>query len=307
MRISTSQMQSLAVRSMSERQAQLSFTQQQVASGKRILSPSDDVIGAVQVVALRQAIDTQTQYMRNSDAAESRLASEEIALTQSINVLQRARELAVQGNNPAYGAQERAAIAQEVRQNLQEMLTVANTVDSSSGEYIFAGYNVGTPPFAGVETPAGSGLFTYNYSGDSGQRNAQVGATRQLPVGDPGDDVFMNAPVTGGGTQNIFETIEQLALSLESGTTNPTAEADLLSAIQHLAGFTAKVGARQNAIESQREFNVDAKLGAETRLSQVQDLDYAEAISRLNRQLLGLEASQQSFTRIQNLSLFNFL
>ena len=306
MRISTAQMQSQAVRSMMDRQTELSYTQQQVATGKRILSPSDDVIGSTQVIALQQNIDTSTQYQENADMAESRLRSEENALTQTINVLQRSRELAIQGNNGSLSAANRTALASEIRQNLAEVLALANTTDGN-GEYVFAGYNVGTAPFTEVENPAGSGLYDFNYSGDNGQRNLQIGAARQIPVGDPGSDVFVNIPEGGGGTRNVFETLEQLALSLESNSPNMAAVGDLQSALNHLDNFRAKVGARQNAIDSHRDFNEDIKLEAQKRLSEVQDLDYAEAISRLNLQLAGLEASQKSFARIQNLSLFNFL
>ncbi len=306
MRISTAQMQSQAVRSMMDRQTELSYTQQQVATGKRILSPSDDVTGSTRVIALQQNIDTVTQYQRNADMAEGRLATEESALTQAINVLQRSRELAIQGNNGSLSAANRAALATEIRQNLAEVLALANTTDGN-GEYIFAGYNVGSAPFSEVENPVGSGLYDYNYTGDNGQRNLQIGAARQIPVGDPGSDVFVNIPESGGGTRSVFDTLEQLALSLEANTPNAAAVGDLESALNHLDGFRAKVGARQNAIDSHRDFNEDVRLEAQKRLSEVQDLDYAEAISRLNLQQAGLEASQQSFARIQNLSLFNFL
>ncbi|HFE32152.1 MAG TPA: flagellar hook-associated protein 3, partial [Gammaproteobacteria bacterium] len=200
MRISTAQMQSQAVRSMMDRQTELSYTQQQVATGKRILSPSDDVIGSTQVIALQQSIDISAQYQKNADMAESRLATEENALTQTINVLQRSREVAIQGNNGSLSAANRAALATEIRQNLAEVLALANTTDGN-GEYVFAGYNVGTAPFAEVENPVGSGLYDYNYSGDNGQRNLQIGAARQIPVGDPGSDVFVNIPEGGGGTR----------------------------------------------------------------------------------------------------------
>ena len=306
MRISTSQMQSSAVRSMLDRQSEMSYTQQQVATGKRILSPSDDIVGSVQVIAFQQSIATQVQYQRNTDVAEGRLASEETALIQAVDVLQRVRELAIQGNSNTQTAESRAAISFELRQNLDQILSLANTVDGN-GEYVFAGNNVGVEPFTAVEMPVGSGLFNFNYAGDSGQRNLQIGATRQIPVGDPGSDVFVNAPVTAGGTLSIFDTVEQLALDMENNTVSVNAEADLKMAIDHLGGFIARVGGRQNAISSERQFSADMQLEAERRLSDVQDLDYTEAISRLTRQMTGLEAAQKSFSVIQNLSLFNYL
>ncbi len=306
MRISTAQMQTQAVDAMLDRQRELGHTQQQLATGKRILSPADDVIGATQVVALQQNIDSIAQFQENAGAAESRLRTEENALTQTINILQRSRELAIQGNNGSMSAENRRAIAAELRENLAATLSLANTVDGN-GEYLFAGFNVGTPPFNQVENPVGSGQYDFNYTGDNGQRNIQVGATRQVPVGDPGDEVFVNVPRSGGGTQNLFDSLEQLALNFESNTADLTAADDLLKAIDHLDGFRAKVGARMNAIDSHRAFNADMQVETEKRLSEVRDLDYAEAISRMNLQMASLEAAQKSFSRIQNLSLFNYL
>ena len=107
--------------------------------------------------------------------------------------------------------------------------------------------------------------------------------------------------------QNIFETLEQFALDLEAGTISATIEADVALAMDHLAGFRAQNGARQNAIDSRRVLNDVIVYQGQKMLSSIEDLDYAEAVSRLNLQLTELEASQQSFLRIQNLSLFNFL
>lgn len=69
----------------------------------------------------------------------------------------------------------------------------------------------------------------------------------------------------------------------------------------------AGAGARLNALDNQAEINADYQLQLQTTLSEVQDLDYAEAISRFELQLVALQAAQQSFSRISGLSLFNFL
>ena len=306
MRISTAQMQGNAVNSMLERQSELSKTQQQLATGKRILSPSDDILGSTQVLAFNKVIDTHKQFQKNADTAEYRLQQEEASVTQTIDMLQRAHELAVQGNNPTLTANSRAQIAVEVRQILQEVVSVANTKDSE-GNFIFAGSNVDTAPVTATEVPAGSGLFTYSYTGDLGQRTLQIGDSRFIATDDNGQDVFMNVPVSGGGTQNVFETVEQLALALESNTPPTNVPDDLRLAMEHLSGFRTQTGARLNAIDGHRALNDEIVLQGQKALSSVQDLDYAEAVSRLNLQLTGLQASQASFAKIQNLSLFNFL
>ncbi len=306
MRISTTQMQDRAVTAMLERQIELSRTQQQLASGKRILSPSDDVLGSTQILALDKVIETHRQYQENSDVADGRIRQEEISLTQGINVLQRVRELAIQANNATMGASNRASIAVEVRELLNEVVAAASAVDAN-GEYIFSGFNVDTAPIDITEIPAGSGLFTYTYTGDLGQRTVQIGETRFIPVGDPGQSVFIDVPESGGGTQNIFETLEQFALDLEANSPDTAVIDDMALAIEHLGGFRAQVGARQNAIDNRRVLNEDIIFQGQRTLSSIADLDFAEAVSRLNLQLAALQASQQTFARIQNLSLFNFL
>ncbi|MDT8383120.1 MAG: flagellar hook-associated protein FlgL [Gammaproteobacteria bacterium] len=304
MRISTTQMQDRGVTAMLERQSDLSFTQQQVASGKRILAPSDDVLGSTQILALNKVIETHQQYGENADAAVGRISQEESALTQGINVLQRVRELAVQAENTTLPATARANLAIETRELLNEVMSVANEKDSN-GEYIFSGFNVNTTPFTATEGPPGE--FTYAYTGDLGQRNVQIGETRFIAVGDPGQSVFVDIPKTGGGTENVFETLEQFALDLEAGTPNTNIVADLDLALEHLSSFRTQTGGRQNSIDSHRVLNEDIIFQGQKTLSSIEDLDFAEAVSRLNLQLATLQAAQQSFARIQNLSLFNYL
>jgi flagellar hook-associated protein 3 FlgL len=304
MRISTAQLQERGLNAILDRQELLSHTQQQLATGKRILSPSDDVYATTQALALNKVIATHKQYQENTNVAESRLQQEETAIDEVVNALQRIRELAVQANNASTGDMDRESIAVEIRQRLEGIVAVANSLDSD-GEYIFAGNNVDTPPVQ--VTALGGGLFNYSYTGDSGQRMLQIGNSRQIAVGDPGDEVFFSVPVSGGGTQNVFETIEQYALDLEANTPTGVILDDLLLAIDHIGSFRAKTGARQNVIDSHRVLNDDIILQGNKALSDVQDLDFAEAVSRMNLQLVGLEASQQSFAKIQGLSLFNFI
>lgn len=300
MRISTNQVQFRATNAMIDRQAELSKTQQQLATGRRILSPSEDPVGTTQMFPLNELISNNTQLLKNADVADSRLSLEDRTLAGVTNLLHRVNELAIQGNNDSLGAQDRANVATELREHLQTLVGLANTTDAN-GEHIFAGTDVNTQPI--VEAPAG----TFTYQGDSNQRNVQIGESRQIPVGDPGDDVFMNIPFSGGGNQSVFATIEALATSFEANTSDQNAITDIQSALDNVLTVRASVGSRQQALDSQRQINEELILQGEKTLSEISDLDYAEAVSRLNLQLVGLQASQQAFGRIQNLSLFNYL
>jgi len=300
MRVSNLQMQQQGIDAMLDRSAALAKTQLQLATGRRMVRPSDDPVGATKVLPLRELMERIKQFSKNSDSAESRLSLGESALTGATNVLARVMELTVQANSDSVGAQDRISIAKELRENLAEIMALANTTDSN-GEHLFAGDNVNTVPF--TETPAG----TFNYTGDNGQRNVQIGEDRQIAVGDPGDDVFMNITFSGGGTQSMFKTVYDYIIDLESNTTSAVILDDLQAAHENILSVRSALGARFNAIESHREFNDELVNQSQQTLSGIEDLDMAEAISRLNVQLLGLQASQQAFAQIQNLSLFNYL
>jgi flagellar hook-associated protein 3 FlgL len=77
--------------------------------------------------------------------------------------------------------------------------------------------------------------------------------------------------------------------------------------MENVLEIRAGVGARLNAIDSEKAVNEDFSVHLSEALSKVKDVDLVEAISLLNEQLAGLQAAQQSFVRVQNLSLFNFL
>ena len=99
MRVSTTLMQFRATNAIIERESALSKTQMQIATGRRIVSPSDDPVGTSQIFPLNEVIEKNKQYIKNSDAAESRLSLEEKTLSSVTNLMQRVNELAVQGNN----------------------------------------------------------------------------------------------------------------------------------------------------------------------------------------------------------------
>jgi flagellar hook-associated protein 3 FlgL len=301
MRISTSLLHQQGVNAILDNQSALAKTQLQLSSGRRILTPADDPTGSSQAIGLKQLLAEAEQYGKNGDVARSRLETEEIALAQVGDLLQRVRELAVRGLNGTLGASERTAIALEVRQRLEELVAAANSQDAN-GEYLFGGAYKGAIP-AFVDN--GGGSFVYN--GDQDVRQLQISRTRQVAVGDHGADVFLNIPASGGGVQSAFVTLDTLATSLEANSPTQASLTDVDNALSNVLTVRAKLGARLNAIESQQQAYQSLALTVETQLSGVQDLDYAEAVSRLNRETLALQAAQQTYTHVQGLSLFDFL
>lgn len=326
MRIATSMIYDRAVNAMLDRQRELSTTQLQLATGRRILTPADDPAGAAQSLDLTRQIDTVTQYQSNLVRARNRLELEDATLGGVGNLLQRARELAVQGATDTLSSSDREALAYEIEQLRDELLGLANTKDSN-GEYLFAGYQGNATPAAFEENPPGSGTYVYN--GDLGQRLIRISHNRQIPDGDNGFNVFMDIPTrldadgdgVADGTRDAFATLNMLAQALKGGgfpapgSGNSYENANLISnyigeldaVLGNTLDMRAQVGSRLNALDEQQLVNEDYLLSMESTRSDVRDLDYASAISEYQQQLNSLEAAQQSFLKVQDLSLFKYL
>lgn len=299
MRIATDQFYQQSLASILNDQAQLSRVQQQLSSGQKLLAPADDPAAAAQIQNLDAAISATQQFQRNADAASAQLNLENGALTTVVNGLQRAHELAVQGLNGTQSAQSRQGIAAEVQQILDQLVSVANTQDAN-GQYLFAGLQSGT-------TPVSQSGNTYTYGGDSGQRFLQIGPSRQVAVQDPGSTVFMNVPAAGGGVQSVFKTLSDLVAGLKANSPSASSLTNLNNALQNVLTVQTQVGARLNAISDQKTLNGNLLVQVQQNRSQLSSLDIAQAAAQLNQQLVALQAAQQSFARIQGLSLFNFL
>ncbi|MFQ3199519.1 MAG: flagellar hook-associated protein 3 FlgL [Zhongshania sp.] len=397
MRISTSQMYTNSVTTMLNQQSKLAATQEQLSTGKRILSPSEDPVGAVRSLELSRAQDQTTQYLRNTDLLDGRLRLEESLVEGSISVIQRVRELTIQANNDTQSNESRLSIAAEMRHQLDSLLSYANTKDSS-GHFIFAGYQESSAPFS--KTANG-----YIYNGDDGQRELQIGPSRRMADGDPGSDVYMgifngngqfiaSAATANAGTgvigagsvadvpafnrdnitirfssdtqydlvddsgaiidsgdyldggdirvagmsvniegqpaagdeftlgpsrrQDLFSMVESLTVSLETERNNPaeratqhnqinTALSGLDQALDHLIQKQSNIGARMVSLQFQVDINEGAALQIAESLGVINELDYAEAISRFSQQQTALQVAQQAFAKTQGLSLFNYL
>ena len=396
MRVSTQGAYLSGLRAIQRLQEALDLTQRQVSSGRRILKPSDDPIAASRALEYREALSRLEQFDRNATIATNRLSQEEAALGSVNNVLQRVRELALAANNATQSNESRRLIAVEVREQLANLVQLANQQDGS-GAYLFAGHLEETRPV----TRTGTG---FSYAGDQGRRLIQIGEGRQIADGDPGSDVFFRVR-TGNGTfavaaaagnagsavagagsvvdptqydrgaytirfttaadyevldaggavvaaglytdgdsisfrgieigftgtptagdgfdvqpsgyQDVFATLERLATVLEQpagddasrARLNNAVNAELLNVDQALGNILdvrTRVGSRLAAIEAERDSNSAIALGIQTTLAGIEDLDYAEAISRLTAETTTLEAAQKSFVITQQLSLFNY-
>ena len=163
MRISTAWSQQLNVKAMQNQQAKMAKTQLQLSTGLKNLTPADDPVAAAKALGLQNALAQTTQYQENINAAKTNNIVEDTTLDHAVDVLQKARDLAVQSlNDGALKDSDKQAIGQEVQQILGSMLGLANTTNAS-GEHIFSGYQTKTAAFKEA-TPA-TAPKTYAYTG----------------------------------------------------------------------------------------------------------------------------------------------
>lgn len=299
MRVTTQLINDNAVSAMLDQQSKLANTQQQLATGQRMLSPADDPPAAAQVVGLKDAVSTINQYQSNANAATTQLTLENNTLTSVVNSLQQANDLAVQGLNGTQSASARQGIATQLQQILDQVVSLSNTQDSE-GQYVFGGYQTGAPP---VNQTGGN----YTYGGDAGQRYVTIGPNQQVAVNDPGSAVFMNVPAAGGGTQSVFKTLADLVAGLQSNAPSQSSLNNIRAALSQVLTVQTQVGARLNIVSSQQTNNSNNLLQTQQALSQVSDVDFVSAVSQYNQQLMSLQAAEQSFAKLQQLSLFNYL
>lgn len=186
MRISTNQLYDRSINAIIENQGDLSDLQQQLSTGKRILRPSDDPVGAAQVVRLTEELDQLTQYKRNNTLLRGSLEQEEAVLSSVNKAMNRARVLMIQAGNGINAPEDRKAIAIEIGQIRDQVFDLMNT-QNANGEFIFAGFQSESPAFIYDPTAPGN---KYQFAGDDGVNRIQVSNRVQIQANSSGKTVF---------------------------------------------------------------------------------------------------------------------
>ncbi|MDR3428407.1 MULTISPECIES: flagellar hook-associated protein FlgL [Silvimonas] len=192
MRIATTTIYNLNTQSLNDLTYQQNQLQQQLSTGRSILTPADDPIGSARLLNVTQAQDITTQYTTNAQSADSALQLQGSTLQQVITAVQNIQSLAVQAGNASQTAADKQSINAQLVSNYQQLMALANTTDGS-GQYLFSGFKGNVKPF----TEASFGNVTYN--GDQGQRQVQISASRNLPTSLDGSGVFQQIK-NGNGT-----------------------------------------------------------------------------------------------------------
>lgn len=320
MRVSTSQIYDTGINGITRNQASMLKTQTQITTGRRVLTPSDDPVASARALVVTQSQQLNQRYLENQKQAGEQLAFTESTLGSVTKLIQNVLDTTIQaGNTGTVDDAGRKILARELRSRYDELAALANTQDGE-GNYIFAGFNTATRPFptAAISSDAaGAPISSVNYAGDDGKRALQVESSRVMPINETGSDVFVRIRDKNGNltNENVFESLGNFITALETTpfdaaafkATYNTSLGNFNAALDNTLRLRTAAGSRMAELESMKTTAGDRDLQYESTLSDLQDLDYADALSSLSKQQLILDAAQKSFMAMTQLGLFNKL
>ena len=186
MRISTQTLYAQSMRSMNQQQAELSHVGQQIASGQRVMRPSDDPQAASRAVQVSQAQAITSQYTDSRVSARNALSMEESVLNSVGDAVSSAKTLMLEAANGTLTNADRASIASQLQGVYETVLGQANATDGN-GRYLFGGYQDKSVPFV---MSGGAVTYTVTDPNQDTSRQQQIDASRLMDVSDTGSTVF---------------------------------------------------------------------------------------------------------------------
>jgi hypothetical protein len=161
MRVTTGMIFDSGLASIQKQNSRLLDTQEQVATGRRILRPSDDPVASARALEVSQSKSVNSLYAANQGYANDALKLVDSKLDAATDIVTYVRTRAVESGNGTYSSREQAAIGADITQQFNALLGIANSQDST-GEFVFGGYRSNAMPFGG-SLAAG-----VQYQGDQG-------------------------------------------------------------------------------------------------------------------------------------------
>ncbi len=309
MRVSTSMVYDQGTANLNRQTAAYLKTQNQLATGRRIVNPSDDPVAAARALEVTQRRDMNAQYLDNQKAARDALRTTEISLASLGDLLQDVRDNAMKAGNASLDDTQRRMIATDLRQQFGRLMSIANAKDAN-GEFLYAGFGLAAGETQPYEGSVEAGVTA---NGDQGQRKLQVSASRQLAISNSGFEVFENVDRVGGGKQSVFDIVRNLVAALETpgaatiGAALPGALGNIDQALDNSLRVRADVGARSAEVDALDNAGSALDVQYQSTLSVLQDVDYNVAITNSAKLQTALTAAQKTFMQASQLSLFNYL
>jgi len=304
MRVTNAQITATMHNSMNGNSAQLGKIMQQLSTNKRMLLPSDDPIASVRVMRVQREEASLEQYRKNIDNVSSSLSTQEVNLKSISNAMLNVRDRLLWAANGSNTSEDLTAIAGEL-ENLEKTLFTATNVRDEEGRYLFSGTLSDTQAVTYDAITE-----TYSVTGNDKYRQAAVA-----------NGVLVEENVTAmnifGAGMNMLNELHAVVTMLKDpllNASNPAVGAQIRTTIDQLddthsdlLGNITELGGRQNTLTLLSNSNDDVSLVNQKIEGELSQLDYAGATIDLNNYQLALQATQKTYLKINELSLFSLL
>lgn len=409
MRISTNQIYDHGVSNMLSQQEKALQLQNQLSTGVRVQTPSDDPVASAQIESMNQRLNALQSFQKNNQTITNALNFQDNVMAGISTAIQSLQTAQVQAGNAALSKDDRNALAKTVQGLLGQLQEYANSTDAQ-GSYMFSGSKSNLPAVSRTYDSS-TNSYVYSYNGDNIQRFQAISSSLQVAVNDTADRLFMNIPAGNGsfsisqpstpntGTavastgsivnpssyvpgnfkmnfglnssgamevtvtdtntnstvynapyqdgdtinfngmgisvsgqpaagdsfsinsntnESLFATVQKMIKNLTAPydsaadkaavqTENSQLMMQLSTALDNISNYRADLGSRLNQLDSVSSVNDSLQLVSQDTIKQLREADPIAVAVQYNLQLVNLQAAQQSFVKIQGLSVFNYL
>ena len=300
MRVTTQMSVANLIGNLNRSYGRIARYQQQLASGTRLNSLSDDPAAVERSLVLRSELRNMEQYQRNIDDGSGWLELSEATLNEMESLFVQARGLAVQGASDTYDATQRRALADQIDQFLEHALSLSEA--RYRERYIFAGTQTADPPYEATRDQNGSILRIAARGETTGSIEREIADGVVVQVNVPGQSIFE-------GPLNAFDVLRDLRNALDVNEVMAVRRSltDLADMREKISGVRGEIGARVNRMELTR--NILDRMSAEMTaiLSEDEDVDLTATIVNLSQEQDVFQAALASGSFIIPQSLMDFL
>jgi flagellar hook-associated protein 3 FlgL len=276
-------------------QQQINTDEQEIASGSSVNLPSDNPAAAASLVQNSAETSQADQFERSVGSIQGEIQSADSNLSSVVTALQQAITLGVEGANGTVNGADRAAIVTQIQGIQNQLLSLANL--SYQGNYVFGGTANQTTPYV-LNPNSASGV---TYQGNLGVNNVTLGNQFSLQANLPGSEIF-SAPGA-----DVFQSIQDLITSLQSGTGIGTAVTELGTASSYVSAKSVFYGNALNQLNSQQTYLSSDTAQLAQQQSTVAAADLPAVISNLTSAQTSLQATLEAIASTASTNLFQYL
>ncbi|MCH7575655.1 MAG: flagellar hook-associated protein FlgL [Candidatus Marinimicrobia bacterium] len=289
MRVTTNMIQAQILDSLTANQSRLFETQRQISTAKAVRTSSDDPTRYDRASRFKSLLMRNDQYIVNIEDGLGWLNTAGAALGSMHQLMQQINDEGLRSRNDINAA-ARAQAASSIESLLEQLVTLGNT--DYSGKFVFGGtITQGADPFSfdGV---------TVSFNGNSKDISRKVGENTIMAINVTGD-TFLTA---------LAATVDlRDALLADDDTAIDAAIGAIASGMDDILTASSIEGSASRRLELTKDNLQVASINLKSYISQAEDVDLSEAILRFNSQELGLRAALESSSRIQRISILDFI